>query len=228
MPDPPPDSPASHSPLPDRDSGVRASPVSPNPVPPPSGIAAVVLAAGASQRLGEPKQLIQVAGESLLRCTARLAIESGCAPVTVVLGFRPDRMAPELEGLNVQTVLNSQWTEGMGASLRTGVAAAVRSEVDGLLVLVCDQPRLTAAHLHALLALHRQARPAITASLYAGRPGVPAIFAPSTFSQLLAVRGDRGARDVIREFAASLQTLPWPDGAMDVDSPADVQRLREP
>ncbi|MGC2636045.1 MAG: nucleotidyltransferase family protein [Acidobacteriaceae bacterium] len=187
-------------------------------------IAAVVLAAGASRRLGEPKQLIEIEGESLVRRSARLAVEAGCGPVFVVLGFAAERMQAELAGLAVDVVVNADWAEGMGASLRRGVrAAAARPEVDGALAMVCDQPRLTAEHLGKLIQEHREAGSAVTASGYGGGAGVPAVFARSLFGELLDLQGDRGARGVIEAHAEETHTIAWPEGEIDIDWPEQVR-----
>ena len=189
-------------------------------------IAAVVLAAGASRRLGEPKQLIQVAGESLLRRSARLALEAKCAAVFVVLGFEAERLRGELDGRPVEVVVNTEWAEGMGSSLRCGVRSASESrpKVDGVLVMVCDQPLLTVEHLRRLLQAHRhrQGGGRITASAYAGRAGVPAVFAAEIFPELEAVQGDRGAREVLEREQGRVETVDWPEGIVDVDLPQHV------
>ena len=189
-------------------------------------IAAVILAAGASQRLGQPKQLIQVGGESLLRRTARFAVQAGCAPVWVVLGFAAEQMRPELQGLPVQALTNAHWSQGMASSLRSGVSAAQVS-ADAVLLLVCDQVRLSADHLSALVSHHRGGTGAITASEYGGTLGVPAIFSARLFSELLQIEGDRGAREVIDRHPADAQALSWPDGALDLDGPEQLKAITE-
>lgn len=194
---------------------------------PPGRTAAVVLAAGASTRLGRPKQLISLGNETLLRRTVRLAAEAGCAPVAVVLGFAAERLRSELAGLPAIAVENEGWQQGMGTSLRRGMEAVreMEPEPDQVLVLVCDQPRLTADHLRALLDRHQRGGTVVTASLYAGRAGVPAVFAAELFPELLAMEGDRGARDLIGRQGERLATVDWPDGALDLDRPEDVERL---
>lgn len=191
--------------------------------------AAVVLAAGASTRLGQPKQLLRIDGESLLRRTARLAVEAGGSPVVVVLGFKADDMRAELDSLPVAAVLNPGWPEGMGASLRAGMEAIRASDPQpqAVLVLVCDQPRLTAGHLRSLLSRHSgtQGKVAITASVYAGRAGVPAVFSAGLFPQLLLSSGDRGAKDLIRAHAGAVQGIPWPEGELDLDRPEDLSTI---
>lgn len=188
-------------------------------------VGAVVVAAGASHRLGQPKQLIPVEGEGLLHRTARLALEAGCVPVVIVLGFEAERMAADLGGLAVEAVVNASWSFGMGSSLARGVAAArrARPEMDALLLLVCDQPRLTANHLRHLVDRHTAGTVGITASAYAGRVGVPAVFARSLFPELERIEGDCGARALI--FSHGAQAVEWPDGAYDIDLPEDLLAL---
>lgn len=198
--------------------------------------AAIVLAAGASRRLGQPKQLVRIGGESLLRRTARLAVEAGCTPVAVVVGFEAERMGGELAGLAIETVLNPRWHEGMGSSLRAGIGAIAKlaPATEAVLLLVCDQPRLSAEHLGTLLARHEGelagSRKPITASVY-GRntgernAGVPAVFARRYFDELSAIAGDRGARDLLRAHWEEVEGIPWPEGALDLDRPEDITAI---
>jgi molybdenum cofactor cytidylyltransferase len=148
----------------------------------------------------------------------------------VVLGFEAERMRPELEGLGVAVVVNAEWAEGMGSSLRRGVEAirAFAPEAKGLLVMVCDQPRLTVEHLRVLLEAQEAAATGvrITASRYAGRAGVPAVFGAEMFGELAAVEGDRGAREVLAREADRVQTVEWPDGRFDVDEAEDAPKAR--
>lgn len=192
-------------------------------------VAAIVLAAGASRRLGQPKQLIQLAGESLVRRSARLAVEAGCGPVCVVLGFAAERIRTALEGLAVDVVVNAEWAEGMGSSLRCGMEAVRGSAPEGVLIMVCDQPRLTVEHLRALLAAFAGAEVGvrITASRYAGRAGVPAVFGAEFFRELAAVDGDRGAREVLARETVRVQVVEWLEGELDVDEAADLEKARE-
>ncbi len=193
--------------------------------------AAIILAAGASTRLGQPKQLIRIGGESLLHRTARIAIEAGCSPVYVVLGFEAESMRAAVADLPLETVFNPVWQEGMGSSLRAGAQQVLQlaPPAQAALLLVCDQPRLTAAHLHELLERHAAAQTmdniAITASVYAGKTGVPAVFSAALFSELAACSGDRGARDLIRAHAAHVQAIPWPAGELDLDRPEDLSTI---
>ena len=195
---------------------------------PGAGIAAIVLAAGASTRLGKPKQLIDIDGESLLRRTVRLARESGCAPVFVVLGSEAERMRSEIENLAATPLINDGWSAGMGSSLRRGMEAvcAMDPQPYAVLVLVCDQPKLAVEHLRRLTVGQRTAGGGIAASAYAGRMGVPVIFGREFYPELLELQGDRGAREVIRRHAEAVRAVPWAEGELDVDEPGDLARLR--
>jgi len=194
--------------------------------------AAIILAAGASTRLGRPKQLVRIDGESLLHRTARLAVEAGCSPIYVVVGFEAEQMAAETGALLVETVFNPTWQEGMGSSLRAGMERVAGQEppAHAVLIMVCDQPRLTAEHLRTLLR-HAGTRVsseiAITASSYAQRNGVPAVFSAGLFLELVAVTGDHGARDVIRAHSADVEGIPWPAGELDLDRPEDLATIEE-
>lgn len=191
--------------------------------------AGVVLAAGSSARLGKPKQLIRIGGESLLRRTVRAALEAGCAPAIVVLGSEAERMRGELAGLAAIPVVNEGWAEGMGSSLRRGMEAlgAGEAEPDGVVLLVCDQPGLTAEHLRGLMDRHVAEGKGITASGYGGKAGVPAVFSRELFAELLTVEGDRGAREVIRRHGGEVGVVEWPAGELDVDRPEDLERTGE-
>jgi len=190
-------------------------------------IAAVVLAAGASSRLGRPKQLVAFRGRSLLRGAVEAALGAGCSPVVVVLGAQADRMRRELESLEVRAVVNPAWREGMGTSVRAGVheLAAAAEEIDAAVLTGCDQPGLSAEVLSRLIEAYRgRVDPTATmaACAYAGVLGVPALFARGEFGRLATLEGDRGARDLLRERADRVVRVPWPRGAIDVDTPDDL------
>ena len=189
--------------------------------------AAILLAAGASSRLGYPKQLVEWRGESLLKRSARLAGEAGCRPVVCVLGFEAARMRAELEGTAVATE-NPLWATGMAGSLVCGVRAVMHrpDPPANVLVLVCDQVRLDADVLRRLLTAHAASTNPITAAEYSGRAGVPAVFSAEIFPELMALTGDRGARAVIAARPERVTKVPWPDGANDLDSPEDAHLLR--
>ena len=218
-------------------------------------VAAIVLAAGASRRLGQPKQLLMYCGETLIARAIRLANEAGATPVIAVLGAYHERICAavpfnnlskldgldKLDGLNkldkldnannannAIPVVNSDWEQGIATSIHAALRALenLAPQASGALILGCDQPRLAAEHLHALLeAFAAQAAPAIVASAYAGVLGIPAVFPRRVFAELLALRGDQGARSLLMQPTCSLIALPFPGGEVDIDLPADLAQL---
>ena len=184
------------------------------PLAPPV-VPAVILAAGASRRLGHPKQLVVLDGETLLHRIARTALAGG-GPVTVVTGSRAGDMAAALEGLPVTILENLAWEEGMASSIRAGVAA-LPPGTTGVLLLLCDQPAVSPELLAMLQAAHRADPEAVVACGYGGTLGVPTLIPARHFSRLLALAGDEGARALLREGGAV--AVPFPEGEADVDGP---------
>ena len=183
-----------------------------------SPVPAVILAAGASRRLGRPKQLVLVEGETLLRRTVRAAL-AGCLPVLVVVGAQAREVEASLAGMPVQVVDNPEWEEGMAASIRAGVRALPPGS-PAALFLVCDQLAVDGALVGRLLEVRRAQPDAIVACAYGDTRGTPTLFPARCFPQLLALRGDRGARDLLA--GPDVLTVPFPAGTADVDTPADL------
>jgi molybdenum cofactor cytidylyltransferase len=163
-------------------------------------VVAIVLAAGSSSRLGRPKQSIVFQGETLLARAARLAREVADEAIVVTRETNPDA------------------DEGIASSIRAGVRAAGEARI---LILLCDQPLITAEHLRALLAVDAP----IVATLYGGIAGVPAVFAPELIPELLSLQGDRGARVVIERHKARMQGVACEAAAVDIDTEGDLLAL---
>jgi len=173
-------------------------------------VAAIVLAAGGSRRLGQSKQLLMLGGETLLARVIRLANEAGAAPVLAVLGAQHEKIRAEVALSDADVVINENWEQGIASSIHEGVSAlqAAAPGISGALILSCDQPRLTAAHLRALIdGFNAQAEPSIVSSTYAGVLGIPAVFPRSLFPDLFALSGDKGARSLLNR---RVRCLPSP------------------
>jgi CTP:molybdopterin cytidylyltransferase MocA len=188
----------------------------------PPAIGAAVLAAGASRRLGRPKQLVSVDGQQLVRRMAEAALQSGCQPVTVVLGAHAAEVRAAVAGLPLICLSNPAWPEGMGSSVRVATEWASGAALDALMLVLVDQLRLSSGHLDALRAASDQGR-RIAASAYQGVLGVPAIFPRRFFPALQALKGDSGARQLLRgNFPVT--AVSWPEGTYDLDRLTDLVR----
>jgi molybdenum cofactor cytidylyltransferase len=189
-------------------------------------LACILLAAGASRRLGRPKQLVRHRGRPLLLVAAEAARRAlPLSPLVVVLGAEAPRMRLVLERARLRTdaIVNPQWSEGMAGSLRAGLAALGRT-VRAALVLTVDQPLVDAAALARLVAAWRR-RPGVPAAArYDGRPGVPAVLPRRYWRALKSLGGDEGARALLRG-GAGVTLVDMPEAALDVDTPADLRRL---
>lgn len=180
-------------------------------------VAAIVLAAGASRRLGELKQLVRLQNETLVERAVRVCREAGCNPVVVVLGASADRVREACSFNDALVVVNEGWSEGMGGSVRAGVNA-LGPGVNGCVVTACDMPAVSPEHLRKLMTADE-----ITASFYAGRRGVPAYFPQSMFERLMELRGDAGAREMLKNAPA----VDLAGGEMDVDTIEDLAAARK-
>lgn len=195
----------------------------------PLRIAAVILAAGGSTRLGRPKQLLPYGGEVLVSRIARLTESCGCSPIVVVTGASASEVEAALQSLPLaQTVFNPDWETGMGSSASVGVSAALQSEIpfDAVLLLVCDQPLVSETLLRDICETYRRTGKSVVASEYDAIYGVPCLFDRSVLPELVALRGASGAKSVIERYrkAGDAISVPFPEGTLDVDTPADWER----
>jgi CTP:molybdopterin cytidylyltransferase MocA len=192
-----------------------------------SSIAAIVLAAGASSRLGTPKQMIDFRGEPLVRRAARAAMEAGASPVVVVLGGEAESIAPALAGLeNVSPVVNERWQSGLASSVAEGMREVRRRcpLCDAVLITTADQPLVGREALRALLdAFKGDAR--LVAAEYAGTIGVPAVIGSEHFDAMLALEGDVGAGRWLRTKLSEVRRVALPEAAVDIDTAEDRAML---
>ncbi|MDV3308133.1 MAG: nucleotidyltransferase family protein [Cyclobacteriaceae bacterium] len=194
--------------------------------PPADIITSIVLAAGASSRLGQSKQLLLVEGEPLLRRIARTSCESNADRTLVVLGDNEREHGRVIRDLPLYICIHSGWEKGMGSSLKAGMDFIQHflADTTAILVLVCDQPLLTADHLNELIDKYRSTQAAIVASAYSGILGVPAIFGASLFDEIRGIGDQQGARQIIDKNKARAQQVEFPGGELDIDTPEDYQR----
>jgi molybdenum cofactor cytidylyltransferase len=193
-----------------------------------AGIGAVILAAGASTRMGVSKQLLEFGCETLLRRAASVGIEAGCRPVVVVTGADAAATRKALRGLDVREAENQQWESGISSSVRVGIEALVTAnpQIAAVVLMLCDQPFVTREIITQLVAAHRETGRSIVASRYGGSYGVPALFDKIHFAELTTLKGDAGAKRVIQKHLPKIHLVPFPKGEIDIDTPDDLARLQ--
>jgi len=186
----------------------------------------LLLAAGGSRRLGEPKQLVVVDGEPLIQRAVRIALTAQLHPTVVVLGAHAAQVRAHLENQPVMLVENPQWREGMASSIRAGLNAllAAAPETGGIVMMLADQPQLTADHLAALVAAQRTSGRDVVVSDYGDHLGPPAYFGRTHFAALGELHGDVGARALFESLDPLSVPLPRIVSA-DLDTPEDYSRL---
>lgn len=185
--------------------------------------AVLVLAAGGSRRLGEPKQLLRRDGETLVARAVRLAAGTDPVRLVVVVGAHRAQIEAALEGTRAEVLDNPAWATGLASSL--DVAAEALAQHDGAtLVLGCDQPALEAAHLSQLLALAASATSGCAATLHDGQPGIPAVVTSRVLALARGRTGDRGLGVVLGALPpGSVGLLESAALAFDIDETADVE-----
>ena len=190
-------------------------------------IAAVLLAAGRSTRMGAANKLLaDVGGKPMLRWAAEAALASKARPLVVVVGHEAPGVSAALAGLDATAVVNPDFAQGLSTSLKAGIAA-VPAGCDGALVLLGDMPQIEACDLDRLIEAF--APGAIVVPMHAGRQGNPVLWARAHFPELMRLQGDAGAkcliaahRDAVREVELGTARI-----LADVDTPDELQRLRE-
>ncbi|HEY1692911.1 MAG TPA: nucleotidyltransferase family protein [Polyangiaceae bacterium] len=186
-------------------------------------VAAVILAAGSSIRLGQPKQLLMTGSRTLVRAAVEEARQV-CSRVAIVVGKGAvaKAVSEAVSDLDVAIVTNDWHAQGMASSVRAGVAWAASGPCRSVVLMACDQPHLDAGHIERLVDAWRSTN-RVVGSAYDGVLGVPAVFPRAYFFALLALRGDEGARAILR--GARPLGIAWAAGAFDVDTQEDLLRM---
>lgn len=188
------------------------------------GLHAVVLAAGAATRFGSPKQLVRIAGRPLLHSALARAADVAGSAVTVVLGAHAAELTPLLTHSQALVVINRDWREGMASSIRAGVSR-LPATCNAVLLMAVDQAAVTTEDLQRLVGAWRRQPDYIVAARYGMTTGVPAIFPRSVFVNLLALRGDVGARGLLQRNPDRLVRVPMARAAIDIDTPEDLLKI---
>ncbi len=187
----------------------------------------VILAAGNSSRLGEPKQLLQFRGQSLIRHITGAAMEIVGSNTVVVTGANSKLIEKELANLPYRLVFNADWQEGMSASIKAGIHALQSHypHVKGAILAVSDQPFVSVEIFNALIHTFEETAKGIIASKYSDSLGTPAFFAASYFPALLQLTGAEGAKKLVKRYADDVSAYAFPQGSIDIDTQEDYKRL---
>ena len=187
----------------------------------------ILLAAGQSARLGKPKQLLNYKGKTLLAHSLQIAIETQLQPIVTVLGANLDTLKQSIEPTNTNIVINQEWSEGMASSIRCGIEELLKiaPSIAGVIILVCDQPYVTAKLLTDLVEKHEDSSKPIIASRYNNNIGTPALFDKTIFALLLSLKGDSGAKKIMKSNPDWVETVNFPFGEIDIDTSLDYELL---
>lgn len=189
-------------------------------------IGVILLAAGASIRLGGPKQLLKIQGETLLRRQIKIAL-AVTEKIVVTLGANYENIIREISDLPVQTIENKDWKNGMSSSIKVGLNKLIKdSKIEAAILMVCDQPFVDENLLIKLIEKFHETDSLIVASRYENTLGVPAIFRRELFPELLALNEKSGAKSLIKKYAAQTAFVDFPKGAFDIDTPEDYKKVQ--
>lgn len=188
-------------------------------------VVAILLAAGNSSRMGQPKQQLLIDGEPLLRRMVLELVQSKVDSTVVVLGSDAEIHKKLIEDLPVEVIIHNQWSNGMGSSLKKGLnhCKEMYKNLDAVLIAVCDQPRLTAEHINNLLQTYHHTSKPVVASSYSGTMGVPALLNKKNFESIGHLNDGQGAKKLILENSQETTAVDFAEGAIDLDTPDDYR-----
>ncbi len=185
----------------------------------------IILAAGSSSRLGQPKQLVTYQGKTLLTRAIEAAKEVASGDVIVVTGAHVHLIKAEVAEIDVHIVHSPLWQQGMASSINAGISA-LPSGMQQAIIMLCDQPFADAVLLKELIDQQRLNDSKLVACTYGGSAGVPALFDQSLFAELLELKGQEGAKKIIQKYREQATTIPFEKGNIDIDTPTDLEHLR--
>ena len=185
----------------------------------------IILAAGSSSRMGEPKQLMMYKNKTFLQHIIAEAINANLEPVICVTGYQSDLITKSLTGMDVSIVYNPQWPEGMGSGISAGIKQLLVSDVDSIILAVSDQPHVSADLFGTMQALKEQSGKRIVACSYAGTLGTPVLFGKDYFSQLKSLSGNQGAKNIVKLNMSDVCPVEFEKGNIDIDTKEDYENL---
>jgi molybdenum cofactor cytidylyltransferase len=191
-------------------------------------IGIIILAAGSSSRMGQPKQLLPIGGKPLLLLAVEAALQTYANEIVVVLGANEKAHRQIIEHLSVNIFFNESWEKGMGNSLKTGLAHLLTIEptLDAVITMVSDQPLISSSDLNALVENFQETKAKIVASSYNGTAGVPTLFDRSLFPNLQELGDEHGAKKIIQQYLNITQLVNLPHASIDLDTLEDYENFK--
>lgn len=189
-------------------------------------IGLVILAAGSSSRLGKPKQNLVFQGSTLLQRSVKAALAADCQQIAVVLGANAKIIEPTIVDQPIQIIHNSDWEAGMSSSINCGLTTLLKTtpQLQSVILMLCDQPFADASIINQLIKASANNKHLVACN-YNGTVGVPALFDKSHFEELLALKGNEGAKKLLLKYTNEVHTVPFPLGMIDIDTIGDYERL---
>ena len=188
--------------------------------------ALVILAAGGSSRLGQPKQQLIFRGKTLLQRAIEAGLKSKCQRPLVILGAYYEKLLFEIDTNRVDVLINPDWKEGMSSSIKKGIESLIKiTPVDQVIFMLCDQPFVNENLLNQFISVQRESNKPIVACTYQGTLGVPVLFDQKFFPHLMKLKGHEGAKKIIQKFPQEIIPLPFSLGHLDIDTQEDYLAL---
>jgi len=187
----------------------------------------VILAAGDSSRLGDIKQLLPFNGKTLLRHVIDEAAEAGARPIVVITGANANKISSSISDSKVSIVANDNWQDGIASGIVAGVHQIIKLDehIKKIILAVCDQPFVSSELFEQLDQIQNKTGKPVVASAYADTVGTPALFSFEFFDQLLSLKGDEGAKKIMKKNINDVATVDFPKGEIDIDTPIDYENL---
>ncbi len=185
----------------------------------------IILAAGNSSRMGEPKQLMMYNNKTFLQHIIGEAINALLDPVICVTGYQSDLISESISDLEATVVYNERWSEGMGSGISAGIKQVLLSDVDSVILTVSDQPHVSSDLFRMMLEMKAQSGKRIVACSYAGTLGTPVLFSKEYFNQLKSLNGNQGAKNIVKLNLPDVCSVEFEKGNIDIDTKEDYKNL---
>jgi len=187
----------------------------------------VILAAGDASRFGGIKQLLPFNGKTLLEHVIDEALRAGAQPVVVITGAYASKLSSSISDKKVHIVYNENWQDGIASGIVVGVRQVIKLDesIKKIILAVCDQPFVSSKLFEQLDEIQNKSGKPIVASTYANTVGTPALFSIGFFDQLLSLKGDEGAKKILKKHINEIAMVDFPKGEIDIDTQKDYETL---